>query len=201
MKRISISLMFFASLAIIGCKNENRDNDDQTTPSATEMDADMEETTTDEEEVKKITVTLEPKSGSDLEGEVVFTEENGEVSMTALISGLPEGEHAIHIHENADCSADDASSAGGHWNPTFEKHGKWGDPEGYHKGDIGNFEVDENGNGTISMTTDEWCIDCDDEEKNIVGKSIIVHDGVDDYTSQPAGNAGNRIGCGVIEMD
>lgn len=198
MKRISLSLMFFASVALIGCKDENKEKDDQNTSADTEMNSDMDEN--GEDEVKKVTVTLEPKSDSDLEGEVVFTEEDGEVSMTAIISGLTEGQHAIHIHETADCSADDGSSAGGHWNPTFEQHGKWGDAEGYHKGDIGNFDVDENGNGTISMTTDEWCIDCGDEEKDIIGKSIIVHDGVDDYVSQPAGDAGNRIGCGIIEM-
>ena len=198
MKRISLSLMFFASVALIGCKNENKEKDDQNTSEDTEMNSDMDEN--GEDEVKKVTVTLEPKSDSELEGEVVFTEEDGEVSMTAIISGLPAGQHAIHIHETADCSADDGSSAGGHWNPTFEQHGKWGDAEGYHKGDIGNFDVDENGNGTISMTTDEWCIDCGDEEKDIIGKSIIVHDGVDDYVSQPAGDAGNRIGCGIIEM-
>ena len=110
---------------------------------------------------------------------------------------LPE---PVHIHQKADCSAEDGTSAGGHWNPTNEKHGKWGDAEGYHKGDIGNFEVDANGEGTVSMTTDEWCIGCDDENKNIVGKAIIVHDGVDDYTSQPSGAAGTRVGCGVIKM-
>ena len=198
MKRISLTLMFFASVALIGCKNENKEKDDQNTSEDTEMNSEMDEN--GEDEVKKVTVTLEPKSDSDLEGEVVFTEEDGEVSMTAIISGLPEGQHAIHIHETADCSAADGSSEGGHWNPTFEQHGKWGDDEGYHKGDIGNFDVDENGNGTINMTTDEWCIGCGDEEKDIIGKAIIVHDGVDDYVSQPAGDAGNRIGCGIIEM-
>lgn len=200
MKRLNLSLVFLASLLIFGCKNESKESEDRGTTEDAEINSSMENQDDREGEEKKVTVTLEPKSDSNLEGEVVFTEENGEVSMTALISGLPEGEHAIHIHETADCSADDASSAGGHWNPTFEKHGKWGDPEGFHKGDIGNFEIDSNGNGTINMTTDEWCIDCGDEERDIVGKSVIVHDGVDDFTSQPSGDAGNRIGCGIIEM-
>ncbi len=199
MKRLSFSLLFLSSLAIFSCKNENKQDDNDSMSEDTEMEA-MEDQENEDTETKEITVTLEPKSDSELEGEVVFTEENGEVTMEATISGLPEGEHAIHIHETADCSADDGSSAGGHWNPTYEQHGKWGDPEGYHKGDIGNFDVDENGNGSVSMTTDEWCIDCGDEEKDIVGKAIIVHDGVDDYESQPSGDAGNRIGCGVIEL-
>ncbi|MCF4101821.1 superoxide dismutase family protein [Gillisia sp. M10.2A] len=194
MKRISLTLLFCASLAIIGCKNEKKEKEADKT-SDTEVTQE-----TKKEEVKKIKVTLDPKSDSKLSGNVVFKQENGEVTMTAIIDGLAEGMHAIHIHESADCSAKDGSSAGGHWNPTFEKHGKWGDPDGYHRGDIGNFKVDANGNGTITMTTDQWCIDCDDETKNIVGKAIIVHDGVDDFTSQPSGAAGTRVGCGVIKL-
>ncbi|TDN83040.1 Cu-Zn family superoxide dismutase [Salegentibacter sp. 24] len=196
MKRISLSLVFCASLLIIGCKNENKENETETI-TETEMESEMEE---QKEEIKKVVVPLESKSGSQLDGEVIFTEENGEVTMEATITGLAEGKHAIHIHQEADCSAEDGSSAGGHWNPTNEKHGKWGDPEGYHKGDIGNFEVGADGVGTISMTTDQWCIGCEDENKNILGKAIIVHDGVDDYTSQPSGAAGTRVGCGVIKM-
>lgn len=199
MKRISLSLVFCASLFIIGCKNDKKENDTENA-AETEMNSEMDNSMEKEEETKEITVSLEPKSGSDLGGEVTFTQEDGEVTMEATITGLAEGQHAIHIHQKADCSAEDGTSAGGHWNPTNEKHGKWGDAEGYHKGDIGNFEVDANGEGTISMTTDEWCIGCDDENKNIVGKAIIVHDGVDDYTSQPSGAAGTRVGCGVIKM-
>lgn len=198
MKRISLSLVFCASLFIIGCKNDKNENDTDNATD-TEMNSEME-AMEQEEEVKEITVPLEPKSGSELGGEVTFTEENGEVTMEATITGLAEGQHAIHIHQEADCSAEDGSSAGGHWNPTNERHGKWGDAEGYHKGDIGNFEVDANGKGTVSMTTDEWCIGCDDDNKNIVGKAVVVHDGVDDFTSQPSGDAGTRVGCGVIEM-
>jgi|TARA_R100000501_G_C2606754_1_gene102321 Cu-Zn family superoxide dismutase len=199
MKRISLSLVFCASLFIIGCKNDKKENDTENA-AETEMNSEMDNSMEKEEETKEITVSLEPKSGSDLGGEVTFTQKDGEVTMEATITGLAEGQHAIHIHQKADCSAEDGTSAGGHWNPTNEKHGKWGAAEGYHKGDIGNFEVDANGEGTVSMTTDEWCIGCDDENKNIVGKAIIVHDGVDDYTSQPSGAAGTRVGCGVIKM-
>lgn len=197
MKRISLSLVFCASLFVIGCKDNKKQNDAENA-NQTEMNSDMEADKKDE--TKEITVNLESKSGSDLSGTVTFTEENGEVKMDAEINGLAEGKHAIHIHQKADCSADDGKSAGGHWNPTNEKHGKWGDAEGYHKGDIGNFEVNAEGKGTISMTTDEWCIGCDDDNKNIVGKAVIIHDGVDDFTSQPSGAAGTRVGCGVIEM-
>ncbi|RYG41538.1 MAG: superoxide dismutase family protein, partial [Chitinophagaceae bacterium] len=118
---------------------------------------------------------------------------------TANLKGLKPGIHAIHIHEKADCSDPKAESAGGHWNPTFKKHGKWGSSE-YHKGDIGNFPADENGNGTITITTSEWCISCKDANKNIIGKGLIVHEKADDYVTQPTGDAGGRVACaGIIK--
>lgn len=192
MKKLSFTLLFSALLVLSGCKNDKRADDNTT--------SDTYQTTqsADRDEVRKITVTIEPRSGSNLSGNAVFTEENGQVTMTAVVDGLSEGLHAIHLHESADCSAQDGSSAGGHWNPTKERHGKWGDAAGYHRGDIGNFKVDANGNGTITKTTDQWCIGCDDPNKDIVGKSLVIHDGVDDFTSQPAGDAGTRIGCGSI---
>jgi len=192
MKRISLTLLFCATLALVGCKNEKKEENIEKV-----WDTEMIKETPNE--VKKATVTLEPKSDSKLSGNVVFTQENGEVTMTAIIDGLAEGMHAIHIHENADCSASDGSSAGGHWNPTHENHGKWGDSQGYHAGDIGNFKVDANGHGTITMTTDKWCIGCDDSNKDILEKSVVIHDGVDDFTSQPSGAAGSRVGCGTIK--
>ena len=117
--------------------------------------------------------------------------------MVAKLSGLKPGIHAIHIHEKSDCSAADGSSAGGHWNPTFKKHGKLGEGEA-HKGDIGNFTTDESGKGTITFTTDEWCIGCGDANKDIIGKGLIVHQGADDYTTQPTGNSGARVACSAI---
>ncbi len=144
-----------------------------------------------------LTIIFESKSDSKVTGTAKFVEKNGTVTFTAKISGLSPGKHAIHIHEKSDCSSADGSSAGGHWNPTFKKHGKWGDAE-YHKGDIGNFTADENGNGTVKFSTSEWCIGCADETKNILGKGLIVHKGADDFTSQPAGNAGARHACSAI---
>ena len=163
----------------------------------------MEQTMSDikkEVNAESLQFSMEPKSGSTVKGVVNFTEENGEVKMIAELSGLSEGEHAIHIHEKADCSSDDGKSTGGHWNPTNEPHGKWGASEGYHRGDIGNFTADSDGNATVEFKTNQWCIGCADDTKNIVGKAVIVHDGVDDYTSQPSGNAGTRISCtGIIQ--
>ena len=149
-------------------------------------------------EEKFAEATINAKSGSSVSGTVSFTQVDGKVMMKAELKGLTPGTHAIHIHEKGDCSAGDGTSAGGHWNPTNEPHGKWGSQDGYHKGDIGNFNVDNNGNGSVTLTTDEWCIGCDDPNKDITNKAIIVHQGVDDFTSQPSGAAGTRVGCGVI---
>jgi superoxide dismutase, Cu-Zn family len=144
-----------------------------------------------------LAITLEPRSNSAVTGTATFSEENGFVTFEAKLSGLKPGVHAIHIHEKADCSAGDATSAGGHWNPTFKKHGKWTDSE-HHKGDIGNFTADAKGNGTITLKTDEWCIGCADATKDILGKGLIVHDKPDDFTTQPTGNAGARVACSAI---
>lgn len=146
---------------------------------------------------KKLVLAFEPKSESNVSGTATFEEKNEKVTFVAKLSGLKPGVHAIHIHERSDCTAADGSSAGGHWNPTFKKHGKWGIGE-YHKGDIGNFTADEKGNGTITLTTDEWCIGCGDTTKDILGKGLIVHQGTDDFISQPAGNAGARVACSAI---
>ena len=199
MKRIFLTGIFSLALVFTGCKNENTTADERVDENTdlTQDEADMEEI---EQEVEEIQVRFQPKNNSNLSGTVTFTEENGEVTMTADISGLNEGMHAIHLHENGDCSAEDGSSAGGHWNPTNEQHGEWGSADGYHKGDIGNFDVNAEGNGSVTFTTDQWCIGCDDANKNILGKAVIIHDGVDDYTSQPSGAAGTRIGCAVIEQ-
>jgi len=167
-----------------------------------ESEKEMKEVENIEEEIKveKVSFTMQAKSGSEVSGMVTFTEENGAVSMVAELKGLSEGEHAIHLHEKADCSSDDGKSTGGHWNPTAEPHGKWGASDGFHRGDIGNFTVGEDGSATVEFSTDLWCLGCDDPSKNILGKAVIVHQGVDDFTSQPSGAAGARISCtGIIE--
>ncbi len=197
MKRISLSILFSAAIIFSSCRNESESAGER-------VDEHMNQTQTDslaqeeQNQPQEIRVEIESKSDSNVSGTAVFTEENGEVTMKAELSGLTEGTHAIHLHENADCSAEDGTSAGGHWNPTFEDHGEWGDEDGYHRGDIGNFEADADGNATVEFSTDQWCIGCDDDTKNIIGTAVIVHDGVDDYTSQPSGDAGTRIACGEV---
>ena len=179
---LALTIVFFAS-----CKNEK----------AKEEPVVVEDVV--EETVESLTAVanISEKNSSGVSGTVSFSEIDGIVSMEVNIEGLSEGIHAIHIHENGDCSSDDGKSAGGHWNPTTEDHGKW-ESSPFHKGDIGNLVVGSDGKGTMSSKTDLWCIGCDDASKDILGKGIIVHAGVDDFKSQPSGAAGSRIGCGVI---
>lgn len=103
---------------------------------------------------------------------------------------------AVHIHEHGDCS-NRAEMAHGHWNPTQSRHGKW-DSGNFHLGDIGNVKLDSKGKGQLTMETFRWTLG-GSWSKNILGKSIIIHGGMDDYKTQPTGNAGTRIGCGVIQ--
>lgn len=191
-KILAIGLLVTVSYNCKEVKKEMKEGAEEMEVAAKEVKEEMS--------IETIKFAMEPKSDSAVKGEVTFTEADGTVSMTAMLSGLTEGEHAIHIHDKADCSSADGKSTGGHWNPTSTPHGKWAAAEGYHKGDIGNFMADAEGNATVTFSTDEWCIGCDDETKNIVGKGVIVHQGVDDYTSQPSGAAGARVSCaGIIQ--
>jgi len=202
--------IFYISILALGlsfsCKSDKKEvpNEVETETTITDSEEKSESNRVNTErpdhfdETKNITMVLEPKSNSTVSGSVVFKQEKGIVSMVAVLKGLTEGEHAIHIHEKADCTSDDGKSSGGHWNPTAQPHGKWGDATGYHKGDIGNFSANAEGRATISKITDEWCIGCGDESKDILEKAIIVHQGVDDFKSQPSGAAGSRVSCGGI---
>lgn len=196
MKKIKISILLFALIGLVACKNEAKK--EAVEEVVTEMEEVMAETTP--EPIKELIITMEAKSGSQVMGEIYAFQRDGKVILEGKMDGLNPGMHAIHLHEKADCSSDDGTSSGGHWNPTFENHGQWGDATGYHKGDIGNFEADAEGVGKVYFETDEWCIGCGDEKRDILGKAVIVHEGVDDYTSQPSGDAGARIACaGIIE--
>lgn len=133
-----------------------------------------------------------------LNGSVRFQETGGRVSMSLDITvpTMANKSVAVHIHEHGSCG-DMGKEAHGHWNPTKMQHGKWGDAQ-FHRGDIGNVTLDASGRGTMQLDTDLWSINDSDTARNIINKAIIVHSGQDDYKTQPTGNAGSRIGCGVI---
>jgi Cu-Zn family superoxide dismutase len=134
-----------------------------------------------------------------LTGKAVFDAEAGNKVKMNLHLSIPSkaGKSvAVHLHANSDCG-DMGKAAGGHWNPTNGQHGKWGG-NSFHSGDIGNVKLDMKGNGNLDLETDLWSIG-GDSSTNILNKTIIVHGGEDDFVSQPSGNSGERIGCGVIQ--
>lgn len=149
-------------------------------------------------ETRQASAAIEAKSGTTTSGMAVFTADGKAVTLKLDITNAPPGEHAVHIHEQPDCSAPDATSAGEHWNPTSAPHGR---PNGepVHLGDIGNMKVGDDGRGSLTYTTDRWSIGTG-QMNDVVGRSIIVHAGADDFTTQPAGAAGARIGCGIIKQ-
>jgi len=141
--------------------------------------------------------TMSSASGSTANGTASFTQTGDMmVRMSIEMTGLTPGEHALHLHENGDCSAPDATSAGGHWNPSGMSHGKRGEGE-FHAGDVINLTADADGNVSWSEEIEGWTIG-GDESTNILGKGIIVHATLDDFTTQPTGAAGGRVACGVI---
>ena len=145
------------------------------------------------------TATIGETNESGVSGKAVFTQSGDNIKLVITLANASAGEHAVHIHAKGDCSASDGTSAGGHWNPTGVAHGKWGEGE-FHLGDIGNMTVDDRGMGKIELTTNLWEMNTG-SDIDVVGKAIIAHAGADDFVSQPSGNAGARIGCGVIKMD
>ena len=141
--------------------------------------------------------TIAPKSdNTTLAGTATFSGEAGSVQVKVDLTGAPPGMHGVHIHETGDCSAADATSAGGHWNPTNQMHGMLGPTS--HLGDIGNITVAADGTGTLSASNTAWELGTG-TANDVIGHAVVVHGMADDLTSQPAGNAGPRIGCGVIE--
>jgi len=143
--------------------------------------------------VTKAVATLEPKSGSQVTGTATFTKSGDEVQVVADIQNLKPGKHGFHIHEKGDCSAPDAASAGGHFNPTHQHHGGPSTAK-HHTGDLGNVTADASGKAHLDWKGKLQLNGAD----SIIGKSVVVHEKEDDLKTDPAGNSGARIGCGVI---
>ncbi len=150
-----------------------------------------------DEPVGRAVAELEPAAGSTVTGTVDFTTTPDGTRIEANLQGLDSGLHGLHIHENGDCSAPDASSAGGHFNPDDQPHGAPSDPAvAHHAGDLGNLRADENGEARATIVDSELTLL---GEFGILQRSVIVHAQADDLESQPAGEAGARVACGVIE--
>lgn len=144
----------------------------------------------------QLTAMIEGRSGSALTGTATFTQSSGAVHVVVDVNNAPEGVHAVHLHEKGDCSAPDASSAGGHFNPTHMSHGSPDSPN-HHAGDFGNMRVGADGHGHLEL--DSTILTIAPGEMSVSGHAVVVHANADDMTTQPTGNAGGRIGCGVVK--
>lgn len=147
-------------------------------------------------EAPRAIADLQPTKGNQTAGSVTFTQAGDKVQVSAVITGLkPNQEHGFHIHEAGDCSSGDGMSAKGHFNPLDKPHGHQGTHE-RHAGDMPNLKADAKGRAEARFTLD--VVTVADGKTSIVGRGLIVHVQPDDYKSQPVGNAGARMACGVI---
>lgn len=137
-----------------------------------------------------------PTQGHTAKGVVEFLQRGDDVHVTASFSGLSPGPHGFHIHERGDCSAPDATSAGGHFDPTGKPHGDPMQAGEHHLGDLPMLQADASGNARLNATIRGGSLL--GGATNLVGRSVVVHAQRDDFRSQPAGDSGSRIACGVI---
>jgi Cu-Zn family superoxide dismutase len=188
-----MSCMFF-----YGCGTNDSGNKESMDEEADMVaDTDTEDLVAESEPMAMASIS--PASGSNVTGTVTFTQTaDSTVTMQIDIQGISPGQHAIHLHETGDCSAPDATSAGGHWNPTGEDHGKRSETDQFHAGDIINLDVPSDSTYSNTIEVNGWTIGSN-AMSDIVGRAVVIHADEDDFTSQPSGAAGSRIACGVIE--
>jgi Cu-Zn family superoxide dismutase len=144
-----------------------------------------------------VTVTLKDAKGGTV-GTAKLTPANPGVKIKLEVANLTAGEHTFHIHQNAKCDAPDFKSAGPHFNPAGKKHGM-NNPDGRHNGDMANFKVGKNGKGKATIINTD--VTLDDGANSVFangGTALMIHAKPDDLKTDPAGNAGDRIACGVI---
>jgi Cu-Zn family superoxide dismutase len=144
--------------------------------------------------VTQAVAVLHSTQGNEAHGRVTFTQADSGIAIVADIEGLAPGEHGFHVHRFGDCTAPDGTSAGGHFNPDGMPHGAPSDAE-RHVGDLGNVTADDAGMAHYERTDDVIALS---GPHSIIGRGIIVHAGADDLVSQPTGNAGPRVACGVV---
>lgn len=145
---------------------------------------------------KEAKATIESKSGSKVTGRAAFTEVPGGTKVEVWIENATPGTHGLHIHEKGDCSDPEAKSAGGHFNPGGNPHAGPMEMK-RHAGDLGNIEIKADGTGDLNITSDLLTVKAG--PNSVIGRSVVFHEKADDLTTQPTGNAGGRLGCGVIK--
>ncbi|HEX6827356.1 MAG TPA: superoxide dismutase family protein [Burkholderiales bacterium] len=142
------------------------------------------------------TTTLRPTQGNTAAGSVTFTQQGDKVRVAANVTGLTPGLHGFHVHTKGDCSAPDAKSAGGHFNPHGNHHGDVQAAD-RHAGDLGNLTADKNGNATVDIAVEGLSV-APGAPNSVVGLAVVVHANPDDLKAQPIGNSGPGVACGTI---
>ena len=193
-KNLFSALLIISIFSLVSCGSNETNTASENSDTTTAVTSGVENKTSSSAEA----ILSGTQPDTTVTGTVSFNEDNGKVKMMLDITVAKKANQsvAVHIHEHGSCG-DMGKEAHGHWNPTKMNHGKWGSAA-FHSGDIGNVSLNAEGKGTLELETDLWSISGTDSTKNILNKAIIVHGGVDDFTTQPTGNAGSRIGCGVI---
>ena len=149
------------------------------------------------EPAREAVAQLAPTQGNAVTGSLALAQAPEGVRITGMVRGLkPDGEFGFHVHEKGDCSAPDASSAGAHFNPAQAPHGNPGSAR-HHAGDMLNIVSNREGVAEVDATAAGTSLR-GDPATIIVGKAVVVHESPDDYTTQPSGNSGKRVACGVI---
>lgn len=186
------SLLLFVSCADPADTNQQSDMDHQAESEMSTSNSEMDESAP---EFTELVSVLNPTAGNDVTGVVRFSETDDGVRIVAEVNGLePNSTHGFHIHQYGDCSAEDGTSAGGHFNPQDTPHaGPESDER--HVGDLGNITVNEDGVAELEYVDPMLSFS---GQNNILGRGVIVHAGEDDLESQPTGDAGSRLSCGVI---
>ena len=149
----------------------------------------------------KAVADFDSKSNSKVKGSVQFVQLVKGVEVSGVVTGLkPNQEHGFHVHEKGDCSSADGLSAGGHFNPESKKHGNHANHGAnieHHAGDMPNLKADANGTANFKFVLQGLSVEAG--SLAVKGRAVIVHANPDDYTSQPVGNAGGRIACGLLK--
>jgi Cu-Zn family superoxide dismutase len=183
------------ALLLAACGQQQGESEE--TMSATETTGMEEGEPSPAQETDSVRVDVRDAEGNTL-GTVVLRDADGGVQMTGALTGLPPGQHGFHIHETGRCEPPSFKSAGGHFNPTGRKHG-FDHPAGPHAGDLRNLQVVQD-SSTVVSTTDSLVTLREGESAllDADGSALVIHAEPDDYITQPSGDSGDRIACGVI---
>lgn len=186
-ERLMKNLILIATLSTLAmaCSHKDKHADHTAAPAAVPAPT-----------ITRAQAVLKGAAGTKVKGVVHFTQEGDQVRVEVMAEGVKPGPHGFHIHETGDCSAKDFSSAGGHFNPTGHQHADLKAPQ-RHAGDFGNVIADKK--WMVKTTIEDNMISLNAGPTDIIGKAVVLHADKDDLKSQPAGNSGKRIACGVIE--